>query len=66
VISDTITREIDCGGCRYLSLEAPSSHWAQVLSDILDGKIKCEINPSKLEKFDTQYTVKQLDEVYEA
>lgn len=65
VISDTITREIDCGGCCFESLEMPASHWAQVISDLLDGKYSYEIDVQKLERFDTSYTVKQLDAIYE-
>lgn len=65
VISDTITREIDCGACHFESLDEPASHWAQALSDIMDGKISYMIDPEKLEKFDTSYTIKQLEATYE-
>lgn len=64
LISDTITREIDCGACRFQSLEASSADWAKVLSDILDGSYSLAVDPEKLRKFDISYTIDQLEQVY--
>lgn len=65
LVSDTVPPNADCGGCRFESLDAPASHWAQVLSDMLDGKISFMIDPEKLQKYDTSYTIKQLEKIYE-
>lgn len=64
LITDTITREVNCGGCLYESLNSSPSRWAQILSDLLDGKITFSIDVEKLETFDTTYMIKQLEEVY--
>lgn len=64
LISDTITREINCGGCAFQPLEAPASEWASRISDILDGKHTLRVDPEKLRKFDISYTIEQLEQVY--
>lgn len=65
VISDTITREVDCGGCQFISLEKKPSHWASILSNILDQRTICDIDKSKLARFDTSHTIQQLESIYE-
>lgn len=62
--SDTVPQTTNCGGCLYESLNSPASRWAQLLSDLLDGKIAVSIEAEKLEKFDTGYMIRQLEEVY--
>lgn len=64
LVSGTVTREVDCGACRFLPLEAPAADWAKVLSDILDGKHTLAADPEKLRKFDISYTIEQLEQVY--
>ena len=64
LISDTITREIDCGACWFQPLEASPAEWAQKLSDVLDGKHSLTVDPEHLRKFDVSYTIEQLDQVY--
>ena len=64
LVSGTITREVDCGACRFQPLEAPAADWAKVLSDILDGKHTLAADPEKLRKFDISYTIEQLEQVY--
>jgi glycosyltransferase involved in cell wall biosynthesis len=64
LISDTITREVNCGACAFHPLEAPAADWAKALSDILDGKHTLAADPEKLRKFDISYTIEQLEQVY--
>ena len=64
LISDTITREIDCGGCAFLSLEEAPARWARALSDLLDGDHSLSTEPERLRKFDTACTIDQLERVY--
>lgn len=66
LISGTITREIDCGGCAFQPLEAAPAEWARKLSDILDGKHTLSVAPEKLRKFDVSYTIEQLEQIYNA
>ncbi len=63
--SDKVPRTADCGGCVFLSLDEPASDWAQALCDMLDGKFSYAIDPKRLEKYDTSYTIRQLDALYE-
>lgn len=64
LISDTITREVNCGACMFQPLEASPAEWAKVLSDILDGKHTFATDPEKLRQFDISYTIEQLERVY--
>lgn len=62
--SDRIPEMANCGGCRFLPLEAAPAQWAAALSDILDGKHTLATDPEKLRKFDISYTIEQLEQVY--
>lgn len=62
--SDRIPEMANCGGCRFLPLEAAPAEWAAVLSDVLDGKHTLATDPEKLRKFDISYTIEQLEQVY--
>lgn len=65
LISNTITREVNCGACLFQPLEASPAEWANVLSGILDGKHSLVTDPEKLRKFDISYTIEQLEQVYQ-
>lgn len=62
--SDRIPEMANCGGCRFLPLEASPAEWAKVLSDILDGNHALHTDPEKLRKFDISYTIEQLEQLY--
>lgn len=64
LVSSTVTREVDCGACQFLSLDTSAAECAKALSDILDGKHSLAANPEKLRKFDISYTIEQLEQVY--
>ena len=65
LISDTITREVNCGACLFQPLEASPAEWAKVLSGLLDGNHSLHTDPEKLRKFDISYTIEQLEQVYQ-
>lgn len=64
--SDRIPEMANCGGCRFLPLEAPAAEWAKALSDILDGHHTLSADPEKLRRFDISYTIEQLEQIYGA
>ena len=64
LISDTITREIDCGACSFLSLQESHAQWAEAISGILDGNHSLCAEPEKLHKFDVSHTIEQLEQAY--
>lgn len=66
VVSDTITREVDCGGCIFMSLDEPANKWATILSNLLDGTITFSIDQDRIKKFDVKYMIGQIEKVYTA
>ncbi|MGN0417213.1 glycosyltransferase [Anaerostipes faecalis] len=63
-VSDTITREVNIGLCKYLSLKKSPKQWAQYISKEIDKKEKLSYDNEKLSQFDIKNTVKRLEEIY--
>ena len=59
-----ISNEVNCGSCRFVSLQEDVSFWAQTMSDMLDGKIVLKIDESKMQRFSIEYMVKQMEQVF--
>lgn len=62
--SDRIPEMANCGGCKFLPLEAAPAEWAKQLSAVLDGDHTLTVDPEKLRKFDISYTIEQLEQFY--
>lgn len=65
VTTTTTPPESNCGSLLYIPLEKSEIVWAQKISDILDGKIKLEVDPVKLNKYSIECMVKEMEEVFE-
>lgn len=63
-VSNTISNEVDCGGCLFLSLEESAEYWAKSICNYLDSENYQKIDKSKLEKFDIDMIAKQFMDVY--
>lgn len=65
LVSDVVPHEANCGATKYMSLGSPKSEWAQVMSDMLDGKIKLTVDEQKIQEFSVQHMVEQMEKVFE-
>lgn len=64
VISDTVPQEVDCGLCTFLSLDESPDVWAETIDSIAAGKTTQKLDADKIEKFSTDYMLKQVVEMY--
>lgn len=65
VLSDSITQQVNIGMCRFISLNMGTAAWASVICDILDGKTSLAIDEEKRVRFDQNYMVKSVEQIYE-
>ena len=66
VLSDKITRQVDIGLCRFISLDDGAAIWGAEICDLLDGKTKLAIDKEKRVQFDQNYMVKSIERVYDS
>lgn len=64
LVSTEVPLEANCGGCLYKSLDDNRADWNSAMSDLLDKKIKLEINENALQKFSINYMVEQMQQVF--
>ena len=64
LISSTIPKAVNCGGCDVLDLNKKAEEWAIRINDILDGKIKLEVDSNMLQKYSVEYMVKQMESLF--
>ena len=65
-VSDTVPKDIDCGKCKYISLEKTPAMWAKEIIEYIHSKQKMELDEQKLNCFDLKYMAEQLQALYEA
>lgn len=65
VLSDTIPQQVNLGLCQFISLEESPATWAAAICNILDGKSCLMMDEKKRRRFDQNYMVKSVEEVYE-
>lgn len=63
-VSDTVTKEVDIGLCKYLSLEKNAKEWAQYISNEIDQREELSYDNEKINQFDIKNTIKRLEEIY--
>lgn len=63
-ISDNITEEIDCGGCFRISLDQTAEEWADIILEEIKKNPVARIKKDRIEKYSIQYTVKELETIY--
>lgn len=64
VASTEVPSLADIGRVKYFSLEKSAEEWAQFLNRELDAPTP-SIDPERAKNFDINYTVKQLEEIYD-
>ncbi len=64
LVSDVVSKTADAGLVDFFSLDKSASEWAEKLSSLLDAPKK-KADGEKLEKFDINFTVQQLEEIYD-
>lgn len=64
LVSDVVSPTADVGLIDFYSLEKSAKEWAEKMSDLLDFPEKTA-DSEKIQKFDINYTVKQLEEIYD-
>lgn len=64
LVSDVVSETADVGLIDFFSLDKSAREWAQKLSSLLDAP-KEEADSEKLKKFDINYTVQQLEALYD-
>lgn len=64
IVSDVVSKTADTGLISFISLEKSAAEWAAFISEQLDLPTP-EADEEKMKKFDINYTVKQLEEIYD-
>lgn len=63
-VSDTVSRQSDCGKCRFISLEKSASQWADEICAFINSGKKIELSEDSLKNFDIKHTAEELEKVY--
>lgn len=64
LVSDTVPPIVDCGGCKFFSIEKQSFEWAKQIELIIDKKIKVTIDEELLHAFSIEHMVKQMETLF--
>lgn len=64
IVSDVVSEAADAGLIEFVSLEKSAAEWAEIISEQLDLPTP-DADEEKMKKFDINYTVKQLEEIYD-
>lgn len=64
IASDTVPIEANCGAVHYIPLNADKSVWAQAMNDVLDGKLKLQVNETSLRQFSIHHMAEQMMQVF--
>ena len=64
LVSDTVPKMVDCGGCYFYSIKQPAVDWANQANQILDGEIKMEIQENLLNEYTIKNMVSQMETLF--
>lgn len=64
IVSDVVSKTADVGLIEFFSLDKTAREWAEFMSEVLDKPVP-EADVKRMKKFDINYTVKQLEEIYD-
>ena len=64
LVSDTVPPIVDCGGCKFFSIEKQSFEWAKQMELIIDKKTKVTIDEDLLQAFSIEHMVKQMETLF--
>lgn len=64
IASDTVPKEANCGAVHYIPLNAEMQVWTKTMSDVLDGKLKLQVDESSLQQFSIHHMAVQMMQVF--
>lgn len=64
IASDTVPKEANCGAVHYIPLNAEMQVWTKTMSDVLDGKLKLQVDESSLQLFSIHHMAEQMMQVF--
>lgn len=64
IASDTVPKEANCGAVHYIPLNAEMQVWTKTMSDVLDGKLKLQVDESLLQQFSIHHMAEQMMQVF--
>lgn len=64
LVSDTIPKMADCGGCYFYSIKQSAAEWANQANRILNGEIKMKIQENLLNKYTIENMVRQMETLF--
>lgn len=63
LVSDTVTRQAQCGLVKYKPLASGPANWARTITEILEDKTELTLNPAALHNFSIQNMAEQWRKV---
>ena len=63
-VSDAVPKDIDCGKCKFISLEKTPATWAEEIMAHIRSKNKLKLDDKKLNRFDIRYMAEKLQDLY--
>lgn len=63
--SDMVPREVDCGGCTFVSLNKTAKEWAEQIYCYMKKNRRVEISRALLSRFDIKNTVIEMERFYD-
>lgn len=64
LVSDTIPKMVDCGGCIFYSIQKTADKWAEIADQILDHKIEWNIQEKLLTEYTIENMVRQMETLF--
>ena len=62
--SHTIPKLVDCGRCKFISLEKSASEWADEICNYIDSGAEMQLNHTQMDKFDISCMARKLEDMY--
>lgn len=62
--SDKVPTMVDCGRCKFISLEKKPAEWAQIILTYIKSGENIKLDTEKLNRFDIGYMARRLEQLY--
>ncbi|NLX93188.1 MAG: glycosyltransferase family 1 protein [Clostridiales bacterium] len=63
-VSDSVTREADCGKCQYISLQKSAEQWAEIIHNHFSSQEPFVIDQVLLNRFSLESMLTQTEKIY--
>lgn len=63
-VSDAVPKDIDCGKCKFISLEKTPAMWAEEIMAYIRSNQEMKLDDDKLNRFDIRYMAEELQDLY--